>query len=399
MAKQSFYLKRGNLNYKERKLIADIQEALDRNPALKKQLTQATNFKELEDLKIKMVSEDASIVENVTEPSESKETIEPEVKSNQQDNMSANDQKPPQQFDPFNRQEPIVRDYVLDDQFDSENTTKKNNTTNFHEPQNYAEAFDIPQAEDDDADSQPSTSSSGSGRSGGSGSSGSSSGGGFTRSDDYSSGSDSGDPAKAKRRSKRFAKSVVNMVCTLAELGFIWWTSKEINENKLAEYELSGEFDLSQILEMEDGQQVTVKQFFLNQLGTIQQASKISDDDRAELTDALAEVFIEENIQPSPKWDLAFSALTVFGKQGMIAFSIQQQQKAVLEQLRIKKETGYAPTPPPQPTYTPPPPPPPMPQRPSTPSTSTPIHNALDQELSYDLSLIDSLTNPIETKE
>lgn len=395
MAKQSFYLKKGNLNYKERKLIADIQEALEKNPALKSQLTQATNFKELEDLKIKVVSEEASIVESdsISDPIENEPKTE--VKTPEQKSMSADDKKPIQQFDPFNREEPIVREYVLDDQFDSENTTKKNNTTNFDEPQNYAEAFDIPNAEDTDDDAPVSHQSSGSGRSGGSSSGGGSS---YSRSDDYSSGSDSGDPAKAKRRSKRFAKSVVNMVCTLAELGFIWWTSKEINENKLAEYELSGEFDLSQILEMEDGQQVTVKQFFLAQLGTIQQASKISDEDRAELTDALAEVFIEENIQPSPKWDLAFSALTVFGKQGMIAFSIQQQQKAVLEQLRIKKETGYAPPPPAQPTYTPPPVQRQAPVAPTA-SPTTPIHNALDNELSYDLSLIDSLNNPVETKE
>lgn len=384
-----FYKKKGNLNWKERKIIAEIEDEILRNPQKKSLIYDVSDFKQLEKLRVEVVSQETGVLDSAGsddsfQQDEKKEVTEP-IK---EETMSQDNQRPAKKFDPFNREEPIVRDYVMENQFEEEPIQKRNSNQPFSEPQNFSEAFEIPTAESEEEDYHVGTSSE----------SNKKSNSGYSNSgSSHSSSDDSGDSAKARKRSKRFAKSVVNMVCTLAEVGFIWWTSKEINEAKLAEYELSGEYDLNQILEMDDQQQVTVKQFFLMQLGTIQEAAKIDDAERAELTDALTEVFIEENIQPSPKYDLVLTALTVFGKKGLVAYSIQQQQKAVLEQLRIKKETGYAPQASPQPAYTPPPATPP--QRPSTPSPSTPIHTALDQEISYDLSLIDSMENPQETKE
>lgn len=391
-----FYKKKGNLNWKERKIIAEIEETIALNPDKKSLLYDVTDFKQLEKLRLEIVSEDTGVLDSSeSNPTVSKEEVKDVKEPIKEESMSQDNQRPTKKFDPFNREEPIVRDYVMENQFEEEPIPKRSNSQPFSEPQNFAEAFEIPTAESEEEEHYVGTASD-SGKRGGGGSSGS--GGGNSTGSSYSASDDSGDSAKARKRSKRFAKSVVNMVCTLAELGFIWWTSKEINESKLAEYELSGEYDLSQILEMEDQQQVTVKQFFLMQLGTIQEAAKIDDAERAELTDALTEVFIEENIQPSPKYDLVLTALTVFGKKGLVAYSIQQQQKAVLEQLRIKKETGRVPTPPPAPTQTPPPSQQATPRQPvSTPAT--PIHDALSKELEYDSALINSLNNPQETLE
>lgn len=391
-----FYKKKGNLNWKERKIITEIEETIALNPDKKSLLYDVTDFKQLEKLRLEIVSEDTGVLDSSeSNPTVSKEEVKDVKEPIKEESMSQDNQRPTKKFDPFNREEPIVRDYVMENQFEEEPIAKRSNSQPFSEPQNFAEAFEIPTAESEEEEHYVGTASD-SGKRGGGGSSGS--GGGNSTGSSYSASDDSGDSAKARKRSKRFAKSVVNMVCTLAELGFIWWTSKEINESKLAEYELSGEYDLSQILEMEDQQQVTVKQFFLMQLGTIQEAAKIDDAERAELTDALTEVFIEENIQPSPKYDLVLTALTVFGKKGLVAYSIQQQQKAVLEQLRIKKETGRVPTPPPPPTQTPPPPQQATQRQPvSTPAT--PIHDALSKELEYDSALINSLNNPQETLE
>ena len=100
------------------------------------------------------------------------------------------------------------------------------------------------------------------------------------------------------------------------------------------EYESSGEMDLSLLLEMPDNQQITVRQFFANQIELAEPESKISEEDREDLTAALVEVFIEKGIVPTPTQDLILIGLKVFGIMGIKAFAIQKQNEAVLAQLR-----------------------------------------------------------------
>jgi hypothetical protein len=332
------YTKRGNQNFREKRLIKEITEKLQEqsqsNPDVFSSFEPANNFEELETLHKKIMAESVDYVEIPKE-----EEIDLEIK--QEKVMS--EKKP--FVDPFNRQEPEVREYVMKDQFAPDDNVSSNYKSQYQEPLNFSEAFDLP---DDDYNINQTTSKSSSRPSS------SSSSGAFNMGNNDSD----IDPARAKRRSKRFAKQIVDLTCGLMEVGFVWYCSKDITEAKLAEYELSGEMDLSLLLEMDGGEQVTVKEFFISQLGAIQEASKIEQDDKDDLTDALAEVFMEKNIQPKPEWNLVLSAITIAGKQVVKGFAITSQIKGVLVQLKeMKKDSPntnqntYQ-----EPIFTPPPP-------------------------------------------
>jgi hypothetical protein len=299
MAKNStIYQKRGNLNFKERKLISEINSAIEKNPDLASTIAPAIDFEELKQLHQKTVSDVVDFEEIVPEPVQKTAPI----------------------IDPLNRDEPNVRDYVMDDKFDPFADFQKSSKSNFSEPTNYSQAFDLPDEDEMRGGGQkrepnqrnqsqrPSQ-----------------------RSQPISSGDDSG---KDKRRSKRFAKSVINTVCNLFEVGFVWYATKDINENKLAEYEVTGEIDVNALLSLPDGMEVTIKEFFLSQLGDIQVASKISKEKRDDLTESLTELFIEKNIQPSPNWEFALELGSVLAEQGIKLYMIANQNKQILDQLR-----------------------------------------------------------------
>lgn len=371
MAKNSsIYQKRGNLNFKERKMISEINSALESNPELQSDLVPASNFDELKELHTKMLATEVPFEETSTEP-----TPAGEVQT---------DKKAPM-IDPLNRDEPNVRDYVMDDKFDPFADFQNSNKSNFQEPTNFGQAFDLP--DEDEMRGNNNTQR-----------------GGSTqrpnqrpqqRTQPIHSGEDTG---KDKRRSKRFAKSVVNTVCDLLEVGFVWYATKDINEQRLAEYELTNEIDVNALLTMPDGTEATVKEFFLSQLGQIQQASKISQEDREDLIDSLTELFIEKNIQPSPAYEFGLNALTVVAKQGIQLYMIVAQNNQIISQLRERnaliKEQSQPRYQEPQPTqYTPPP----APEQFTTQQTpqSVPTDSEIDEVMSNELSLLDT----IETKE
>jgi hypothetical protein len=145
------------------------------------------------------------------------------------------------------------------------------------------------------------------------------------------------DSAKQRKKTKRFAKQIVNLTATLIEVGFVWYVSKDINEAKLAEYELNGEMDLSLLLDMPDGQKATVKEFFIGQLGLINEESKINEEDREDLTDALTEVMLEKGIAPTPTQELLLVVARVVGVKMLSGFAISQSNKSILNQLRGMK--------------------------------------------------------------
>lgn len=306
MAKNSsIYRKRGNLNFKERKLISEISEALDKNPELEANITPASNYEELKELHIQYASqsvdfEEVKITPEATEPTSQKAPL----------------------IDPLNRDEPNVRDYVMDDKFDPFADFQKGNQSNFSEPTNFGQAFDLPDEEEMAGNRQSRGGSNSQQRQGG------------QRPAQRPQPAFSEDSAKDKRRSKRFAKSIINTTCNLLEVGFVWYATKDINESKLAEYELTQEIDVNALLSLPDGSEVTIKEFFLNQLGDIQEASKISQEERDDLVDSLTEIFIEKNIQPSPAYEFGMNALSVLAKQGIKLYMIANQNNQILNQLR-----------------------------------------------------------------
>lgn len=387
-----YYKKRGNLNWKERKLIGDIEEAIEKNPKYA-DVEPATTFDELEKLHVKVTAPDANF-----------EEVKPDTETLPKDSGEKKPQSNPF-IDPLNREEPNVRDYVLEDQFDpfADHNSATKSASTFSEPTDYDSAFGIPDEEElrkqaketQQRPGQPQPQ---------------------QRPQPSNNQQPSQDSARDTRKSKRFAKTVVNTVCNLFEVGFVWYATKDISEQRLTEYEMSGEMDLSVLVELPDGSEATVKQFFLNQLGDIQAASKIDKEKRDMLVDSLTELFIEKNIQPSNTVNFAIDAVTVGAEQIMKLVMISSQNNAILNQLRernaMMKEQGM-PTPPPAPTPPPPKPTPnPMPDPYSSvgvepqqivqtmPLTNDPMpiefsDQALSNEMSMDLSLLDQ----IETSE
>jgi hypothetical protein len=89
--------------------------------------------------------------------------------------------------------------------------------------------------------------------------------------------------ARKNKHTRRFAKWITKSICILLKEGFMWWTTKDINPAKLAEYEITGEIDLRILLTMEDGQDATVKQFFLSQFQYANNLSEISEEEKEDL--------------------------------------------------------------------------------------------------------------------
>jgi hypothetical protein len=232
-------------------------------------------------------------------------------------------------IDPFNREEPIVRDYVMDGGFQDESKkTNQPQKTFFEEPTSFDEAFVIPEAEDEENNANNSTSSSEKRKESG----------GSTEAmnpnfDDMSAG-------KKKRSTKKFAKYIVEAVSTLSQKGFVWYANQDINEAKLTEYEMSGEMDLSLLVSLEDGQEVTVKQFFQVQCEKAEQMSHWTDEQKADMSAALAEVLMEKGVAPTPTQELILVTLTIIGGQAMTLFTLKSQTNSLLNQLRSMNEGG-----------------------------------------------------------
>ena len=380
MAKYDFYRKKGNLNYRERAMLEDIAKRIETNPEIAKDLSPATNLEELKNLHTKITSDVAEII------SETKNDEIPKVKK-------VVDKKP--FLDPLNKEQPIINDYVMDDKFDPfadyERTQKSKG--NFAEPTNYDDAFAIPDEDElrsHKKEGNPKIT-------------------GKPIRDNYDMDTGASSSGTSRRKAKRFATSLVNITCRLLEVGFMWYATKDINENKLAEYEMTGEMDLSLLIELPDGQEATIKEFFLSQIPEIETASKVNPESKASLIEALTELFIEKNIQPSATYEALIEGVSLLAEQGIKLAMIVQQNNAILNQLRQRGVDV-----PPQPSYNNNPPPPPPPRREPIVPNEMPITEEdktfsisptsdgimldlddLDEEQKNDLSLL----KEIETKE
>jgi hypothetical protein len=147
---------------------------------------------------------------------------------------------------------------------------------------------------------------------------------------------------KKRRSTKKFATYIVETVCMLAEKGFVWYANKDINESKLAEYEMTGEMNLSLLVTLEDGQEATVKQFFQGQTMRAEQLAKIDPEEKKDLAEVLAEVLLEKGIAPTSSQELILIGFKIFGAQAISLLSLKSQTNALLGQLR-EMNSGNAP--------------------------------------------------------
>ena len=154
------YLKKGNLNYKERKYISAIEKALNEKGLSNSEFNPATNFGELETLYNKYCVEDVEFTEIKGEKTEGASSVEDEHK-NFRDGAKETVEQPSNDVgggdedpftDPFNQGEVIVRDYVGggDGSMKDPNAEQQEVKTTFEEPTTFHESFEMPKNDEGD---------------------------------------------------------------------------------------------------------------------------------------------------------------------------------------------------------------------------------------------------------
>ena len=338
------YNKKGNISLKEKAMVKELEKYVQSQMAKDPNYSfePANNQVELEALYKQYGVQDVEFEEaDSVEPVEQKPQPKKEIVEDSGDSGRKS-------IDPFNREEPLVRDYVMSDDF-AEDVIPNTEKTSFDEPLSFDESFVIP---DESEQPQPS-------------------GKKFKAreqqeeqtSEPMNPSFGEMDSAKQRKKTKRFAKQIVELTASLLKVGFVWYCSKDITEAKLMEYELNGEMDLTLLLDMPDGQRKSVRDFFVEQLGVIQQEAEIDQEDKDDLTEALTEVFLEKGIAPTPTQELMLVVARVVGVKALSGVAITQMNMSILNQLRSmkKEETGYEEEPQPQPT--------PQPRRQQAPQT------------------------------
>jgi hypothetical protein len=314
------YNRRGNISLKEKAMVRELEKAVNTlsqsDPDFK--IEPANNISELEELYNKYAVTDVDYIESPEPIKDFSEKFS--------EKSSATDDKTDKVIDPFNRDEPIVRDYVLEEEFTDETTTSTKSS--FDEPISFDESFSIPDGQNlgqKQIEQQGFSTENESEKE--------------VKREPLNPAFNEMDSGKQRKKTKRFAKNIVNLTCDLLEFGFVWYTMKDISEAKLTEYEINDEMDLSLLIDMPNGQQATVKEFFLSQHKTIKEQSKIEDEDRDDLIDALTEVFLEKGIAPTATQDAMLVGARIVGLQFIKAFALVQSSNSILSQLRqMKKE-------------------------------------------------------------
>lgn len=391
-----FYAKKGKRNYKEVKLIKELQPFIDaklqKNPDLAESFRPANTFEELQALHRQYVSQDVDFEEIENEQlNNMAKNKEEEIEMNNDSDFFKQIEEGDDGsdfVDPFNREEPIVRDYVTGGGLKDETIPEGPTRTTFDEPVSFQEAFELPS--DEIQTEEPK----------GKGASSSEPKREKQKQqqrqeplnpafDDMSSG-------KKKRSTKKFAKYIVETICMLAERGFIWYATKDINEAKLTEYELNGEMNLNLLINLENGQEATIKQFFTLQCDQAEQLAKFEQEKKDDLAEALAEVLLEKGVGPTPSQELMLIAAQVFGEKVLMLMTIKSQQNSLMAQLRAMNEgrqVRYE-----EPAYTPPP---------ASAQTSSVVENEPNQEMpTFDFTSLEieepndlEIDQVIETKE
>lgn len=329
------YLKKGNLNYKERKFISALQKTLDEKGISGKDFNPATNFGELEQLYNQYCVEDAQYVE-IKDEKEATSEVGGEGENTEEqhkkfrDGVSDNVEKKEANADfddPFNQGEVIVRDYVNDGGMKNENETQQETKTTFEEPTNFNQSFEMPNHDDGKSDKK---------------------GGGLgkaksekkeeKKSEPINPDFDNMSTAKKKKSTKKMARAIVEGVCKLAEFGSVWWVTKDITEDKVIEYEINDTIDVNILLSLDERQQITVKNWFAKQVKDANELLKIGEEEKEDLIDSLYEVMLEKGIAPTPMQELIINAVsTIVIGLGVKAFAMSQQINGVLTQLKAMR--------------------------------------------------------------
>jgi hypothetical protein len=346
------YNKKGKRNYKEVRLLKELEKSLqkridDGDNKIVHNFQPADSFEELQALHAQYTSEDAQF-EEIKPEDDTK--LKPENMSKKDEeiidkNDDIIDDDDNSFIDPFNRQEPTTYDYTNDGGFSKDSTPKNTGQSDFAEPMSFDEAFELPEeGADEEAvenngsskQKEPEPKQKRQAK----------------KEDPFNPSFDGMSSGDQKKSTKKFAKYIVEAVCALSEKGFVWYANKDINEAKLAEYELNGEMNLSILVTLESGQDATVKRFFQQQCLAAEELAKFDEEEKKDMSEALAAVLLEKGIAPTATQELMIVVGGVLVKKGAILLSLKSQTNSLLNQLRAMS-TGQPQYEAPQPQYEP----------------------------------------------
>jgi hypothetical protein len=329
------YNRRGRRNYKEIKLVSELEKELEKRlvdePRLALSFKPADTFEELQAMHTQFVARDAEFEEIKTPNNQenmAKEKDE-EVNFSKGNEDYFNDMDDDSTLiDPFNRQEPTTYDYTNDGGFAKDSTPKNTGQTDFAEPLSFDEAFEIPEdGEDEDpvenqkSSKKPDQEKTQKRQA--------------KKEDPWNPAFDDMSSGTQKKSTKKFAKYIIEAVCAVAEKGFTWWANKDINDAKLAEYELNDEMNLNILVSLDNGQEVTVKRFFQTLCLSAEELSKFSEEEKKDLTEVLSAVLLEKGIAPTTSQEALMVAGGILIKKFAMLLSLKSQSSSLLAQLRV----------------------------------------------------------------
>ncbi len=333
---------RGNLDYKLKKLVRELEPIIERkmitDPNFASTFRAATTPEELQRLHSVHCAETATILSEIkNEPNINLSNMENESHNSENNKPSETGSGAQKKvIDPINEAEPIIRDYVLqDDAYEKKSSipsagARADEPLNFNEPMNFQEAFDIPLDANEDhklgdkkegEQKQQNSTQNNTQQS-------------APKKEPVNPYFDDQSNQNKKKQTKRMAKYIVKVVVTLLEKGFVWWTTKDINEAKLIELELKGEIDLNVLFALSETEQQTAREFFARMCKDAIAGSKVDLDDQEELTDALFEVLIEKGIAPTPMQNLALVSLQIVGAKVITALGLSAMTNSILAGLK-----------------------------------------------------------------
>jgi hypothetical protein len=319
------YSKRGNHSYKEKRMISAIEDAVSKLQANDPnyQTPTATNYEELEKIWTELCTEEVEFTEKKNNINQVEEEVI-EMDEVGQDNSFT---------DPFNRAEPIVRDYVKGVDFPGEKAIKSPNL-NYAEPQTRMQQMQLP----DDETEAPAKAEKKE----------------FKGARDEFFGGDepskksqqvppkepkfNDEPVKQsvgdKEGTKKLAKQLVNLFALAVSGGLNYLGTDGIREDQLEKLSAEGLIDLSFYIQLDAETETDVAKFFASQRERIGEAVKVSEAEKDEIVQLLIPILSKRGVTASPEALLGMKMVEVFLPKIIVTFTLKKQNNVIIEQLK-----------------------------------------------------------------
>jgi hypothetical protein len=340
------FKKRGLPNFKQKKLIAELQEFFEANPDKATGFQIAENDAELKSLHELYCTEavefteekkDGSVVDHDKEGTPDPDAVKEDT-GHKSFRDSIKEEYTSEKYDPQNREEPKIRDYVLEDGFSKDAGTKEQAQSAYNEPTNFKDSFDIPDATISEGGTEkPKTY------------------GPLNSNPPPKKPFQPADPdAKLKRKSKKkFTKYAVDAVCALAGRGLIFWSTKDITNERIQEYILNDEISkasLDMIVYLDTNTQGTVKQFFELAVVKAQDLANFTQEEKEDLAEALEDFLEYKKIEINPTINIGVIFLGMIFDRAMKVMESRAQTNSILIQIKnihsgTEQQVQYVPPP------------------------------------------------------